>query len=245
MFFLSDAHLGAQTADREQLKREQLFSFFEYVKTQKGDLVIVGDLFDFWFEYKTVIPRLHFHVLCKLSDLARYCRVHYVAGNHDFWLDHFIQDEIGLILHPDDFTLECCGFHMYVLHGDGIMKRDKGYRFLKRVLRNTWSIRMYRLLHPDLGIHMALKISRLSRNAGEPEAQYSDQDYRTFAELKIQQGFDIVVMGHTHIAALESRSSGWYVNPGDWMRGFSFAVVNQDGPALYQWQGNRAVSLNV
>ena len=104
---------------------------------------------------------------------------------------------------------------------------------------------MYRLLHPDLGIALAHSLSHMSRNAGDPEKKYTDNDYREFAWSKIKQGYDMVVMGHTHIAANEKKYGGWYLNPGNWMQDFSFSVIDDNGPALYQWQGNRAVPLNV
>lgn len=245
IYFLSDAHLGAQSESQEKLKRDRLFSFIDYVKTKDADFVIVGDLFDFWFEYNSVIPRFHFQVLCKLAELKHSCDVHYVAGNHDFWFNTFMQQEIGISLHPDDFFIQRGGFKIYIIHGDGIMERDSGYRLLKKILRNKWCVRLYRLLHPDLGISLALYFSRLSRKKGNLEEKYGDQDYRDFARTKITQGYDIVVMGHTHIAAREKKQGGWYVNPGNWMQDFSFAVVDQNGPALYQWQGNQAVSLHV
>ncbi|MDZ7724153.1 MAG: UDP-2,3-diacylglucosamine diphosphatase [candidate division KSB1 bacterium] len=240
IYFLSDAHLGAQDEAQEALKRERLFSFLDYVKTEKADLVIVGDLFDFWFEYKSVIPRLHFRVLCKLADLTRFCTIHYIAGNHDFWLDSFMRHEIGLSLHPDEFIIQWGEYNIFIIHGDGLMKRDSGYRLMKRVFRNKCCIKLYRMFHPDLGISLALGLSRLSRKSGDPEEKFSDQDYRDYARTKLTQGYNIVIMGHTHIAANEKTNGGWYVNPGNWMQDFSFAVVDENGPALYQWNGNSA-----
>jgi len=241
LYFISDAHLGAQNDEQEELKKDRFLSFLHHVHNQNADLIIVGDLFDFWFEYKHVIPRQHFHILARLDELTAKQPVHYMAGNHDFWMDSFMEQEIGLIVHPDDFITEKNGLKIYLRHGDGLLIEDKGYRFLKRILRNRLNIKLYRLLHPDVGIPLALAFSHKSRESGKNDIYYSDEDYREFAREKIQEGFDLVVLGHTHVAALEKYGHGWYLNPGNWMEDFTFGVLQHGKPALYQWDGKHEI----
>lgn len=241
IFFLSDVHLGAHTHELEKLKEQRLISFFKMVEQEGGDLVIVGDLFDFWFEYRHVVPRRHFRVLGQLALLSAERPVHYVAGNHDFWLDSFMQAEIGLVIHQDDMIMTSGGRKIYVCHGDGLLKNDHGYRFLKKVLRSRINIFLYRLLHPDFGVPFALFFSTWSRMTGEKKSHtYKDIDYRAFAYDKIDAGFDIVVLGHTHWAALDPHGAGCYLNPGFWGLDFTYAVVDNGKPELLVWDGQKS-----
>jgi len=235
LFFISDAHLGAQDTEQEQLKSDRLVSWLRFIGQQDGDLVICGDLFDFWFEYRRVIPRLHFPVLAELALFTSSGRsVHYLTGNHDFWMGSFMTEQLGLCLHEGEWTVQHGGYRIYLHHGDGLKKRDAAYRLLKKILRHSWSISLYRLLHPDLGVPLALFFSRLSRNVTR---EITDLDSRRFASRKIDDGFELVVLGHTHWPALQKYRGGWYLNPGNWMDAFTYAVLEPDGPRLYSWNG--------
>jgi UDP-2,3-diacylglucosamine hydrolase len=242
VYFFSDAHLGAHSKDLEKRKEQRLVSFLQMVDKEDAELVIVGDLFDFWFEYQHVIPRRHFRVLGLLSLLSTHRKVHYAAGNHDFWFDSFISQEIGLIVHENDLVLENGGRRIYITHGDGLLENDHGYRFLKKVLRNKVNIFLYRILHPDFGIPLALFFSHLSRNANQRKNNfYRDDDYRDYAYKKIDSGYDIVVLGHTHWAALDPYKNGHYINPGFWGKDFTYAVVEDGEPGLFVWNGERGI----
>ncbi len=235
---LSDAHLGAQSATAELIKTDLLHSFLRSRIAPPGRLIICGDLFDFWFEYRHAVPRRHFSILAQLSLLVRSgVRIDYIAGNHDFWLGSFLQQEVGLHLHRDDLELEQAGKKIYLRHGDGLIKKDYGYRALKRVLRHPVNVFLYRLLHPDLGVPLALFFSQMSRNAEKADCFKTDQDYRTFAFQKIEQGYDLVVLGHSHMPACMPYKHGWYVNAGDWIKAFTFAEIVNGQPALYHWDG--------
>jgi len=242
VYFISDLHLGAHDDEIERQKEERLLSFLRFVACENADLIIVGDLFDFWFEYQHVVLRKHFRVLGQLALMADARPIHYLVGNHDFWLDSFISDEIGLIVHPDDYVFSINQLKLYVRHGDGLLKNDYGYRLLKKVLRNKFNIFLYRLLHPDIGVPLALYCSHLSRSSGEKDKErYLDVDYRRFAFERIDEGYDIVVLGHTHWAALETYQTGCYVNPGYWGQDFTFAVIQDGKSAIQQWDGYQVI----
>ena len=242
LIFLSDVHLGEQLEDREEIKKERLFSFFEHIQQEKNKLIICGDLFDFWFEYRQTIPKRHFQVLHKLKLLTESgVQVHYLAGNHDFWISGFFECEIGIHIHPEKFTIKIGKKNLYATHGDGLMKSDVGYRILKRIMRHPINIFLFRLLHPDLGIPLALASSHQSRIASAEKEDYTDADYREFAEKKIAEGYDFVVLGHTHFAALQNFGTGWYINPGDWMYNFTYAKIENDIPGLFTWDGSKGL----
>jgi len=239
IFLIADAHMGAAGAEEEQLKEQRLLSFLQQLPVEASRLIICGDLFDFWFEYRHAVPRRHFPVLAQLSHLTRAgLRIDYLAGNHDFWLGSFLEKEIGITLHRDDLVINSDGQKIYLRHGDGLLRHDHLYRLLKRVLRFPLNIYLYRLIHPDVGIPLALFFSRWSRAAAKNRPDYRDDDYRAYARQKLCEGYAGVVLGHSHIAALDRFPQGWYLNPGDWMRLFTFAILTGGQPALYQWDGH-------
>jgi UDP-2,3-diacylglucosamine hydrolase len=242
LYIIGDAHLGAQGSDQEELKLGRLISFLKAISREKADLLICGDLFDFWFEYRYVIPRHHYRILALLSELVEAgISIHYIAGNHDFWFGPFMQNDVGMQIHPDDLKLEHGSLKLFIRHGDGLLKNDYLYRLLKKVFRCRLNIFLYRLLHPDLGVPLALSFSTLSRNASKNRPDYSDVEYRQFAYGKIEEGYDLVILGHTHWAALEKHKSGWYLNPGNWMECFTYAVIEQNEPRLFQWDGIQGI----
>lgn len=246
LFCISDAHLGAQEPELEQLKKEKLTSFLNYVLQEDGELIINGDLFDFWFEYRHAVPRQHFQILAQLSNFVNTGKkIHYIAGNHDFWLDSFLEDQVGLILHRDEYELEFDGKKYYIRHGDGLLKKDYLYRGLKKVLRNPVNIFLYRLLHPDFGIPLALHFSHQSRTAAKKQTDYSDSDYREFAFNKIDKGYDFVLLGHTHWPAKAKHLDGWYLNSGHWMGPFTFIVVENAVPKVLQWDGEKSMEIEL
>ncbi|HPI73096.1 MAG TPA: UDP-2,3-diacylglucosamine diphosphatase [bacterium] len=243
IYIISDAHIGAQRAGMEEKKTALLLSFLQSLQDQPCRLIICGDLFDFWFEYRHAIPNRHFHILAQLSSLVRSgIPIDYIAGNHDFWLGAFMRREVGLQLHRDALELTHQDKKIYLLHGDGLLKKDYGYRALKRVLRHPLNVWLYRWLHPDIGVPLALFFSQMSRDADKAADQQSDEDYRAFAFAKIDQGYDMVVLGHTHVPACVRYRHGWYVNAGNWLTAFSYAVIEDGLPSLHRWEGRTQAS---
>lgn len=236
LYLIGDAHLGCEDSVKEKQKVESLLALFRHIQKAGERLVIMGDLFDFWFEYHHTIPKQHFEVLVGLMDLVKSgVKIDYLAGNHDFWLDDFIQSEIGVSIHANDMELQWTSYHLYLRHGDGLLRADHFYRFLKKVLRNRINVSLYRFLHPDAGIPLAHFFSRLSRNASSEMRAYADDDYREFARNRLKSRFDMVVLGHTHWAACEKVEDGWYLNPGAWMLNRTFVTIDKNGPRLLQW----------
>ena len=143
--------MGTKDAYAEAQKQQMLLSFLDHVAAEGEQLYILGDLFDFWFEYRTVIPRGFMPVLSALARLdERHLDLHYVAGNHDFWVRDFLTEEMGFRMHFDPVETMIEGRRFFLHHGDGVAKNDKGYRIMKRVFRYPPNIFLYSLLHPDL-----------------------------------------------------------------------------------------------
>jgi UDP-2,3-diacylglucosamine hydrolase len=228
VYFVSDLHLGVGTEDAERVKRRRFVDLADAVKRESGSLVIVGDLFDFWYEYKHVVPRGSHAVLNALGQMTDAgCQVVYLAGNHDFAIGEFFSDDLGVVVVRDDFHFSCDGKRFYAFHGDGLAAKDGGYRLLKKLLRARWAQTAFRLLHPDLGFALARRFSHSSRDYTSGKFYGETDGMRAEARARIAAGADYVIMGHRHLPALERIDTGVYVNLGDWIRHFSFAVFEQ------------------
>ncbi len=230
IIFISDVHLGMGTPEEEKQKEIKLVTFL-YEKLNSGDrLFIVGDLFDFWFEYKNVIPKGHMRILSCLSELVdNGVRIDYFAGNHDFWVGEFFRKELGLVFHADPVTEKIDDKTFYIIHGDGLRKNDVGYRVLKKVFRNRLNIFLYRWLHPDIGVPFARWCSGTSRKHTFKENYGTDEDYIKFAEAKVNDGVDYVVMGHTHCPLIhEFKNNKKLINPGDWISNYSYIIYKEN-----------------
>jgi UDP-2,3-diacylglucosamine hydrolase len=231
VYFISDAHLGAEEREKERLKEEKLLSFLDRIKGEAEFLYILGDMFEFWFEYKDVMPKGHFGVLAKLRELVDFgIKVTYVVGNHDFWLGDFLSKQIGIEIFKDPIEVNHQGKRIFLAHGDGLAKKDSGYRILKKILRNRLNIFLYRQIPPDISYPLAKFVAGKSRvQADRKETGYLD-DYKNFAFEKIRQGFDAVILAHTHIPTLENLNDdsaspprgGIYLNIGDWFKHFTY-----------------------
>jgi len=237
IYFVSDAHLGAETPEREERKERSLLSFFDHVQRDEAyRLYILGDLFDFWFEYRHVIPNRHHRVLFKLRQLVDSgLQVHYVTGNHDLWLGPFLETEMGVKLFRRPVELQSDLKRLYLAHGDGLSRKDTGYRILKGILQNPVNIALYRLLHPDLGIPIARWVSKKSRQHTSQKDYGDDSEYVEFACARFDEGFDIVLLAHTHRPMVVHAGDKCFMNLGAWMVSRTFAVLDQGRLELLQW----------
>jgi len=234
---MSDAHLGARTLNDNLQRERKVLSFFDYVKNERSSLFIVGDLFDFWFEYRNVLPKENLKIIAKLLELKeKKIEVFYVAGNHDFWIGNFLKNELGIEYFEYSAEIEISGKKFYIVHGDGLKKSDKGYRIIKKVLRNRFNIFLYKLIHPDIGIPLAKRVSRTSRIYTSNKDYGSDEEYKEFAEKKFLQGFDYIIFGHTHKPDERKINEKKLMNIGDWITNFTYAYFDGKNLELKKWK---------
>jgi UDP-2,3-diacylglucosamine hydrolase len=239
-YFISDVHLGLGPKEQEKAKEDQLLRFLRSILPSAETLIVVGDLFDFWFEYTTVIPKGFHRTLAALQEFTdRSIPVHYVAGNHDFWMGDFFETELGIQVHPDPVTLPLQGKKVYLHHGDGLAQKDLGYRLIKPVLRNRFAISLYRWLHPDLGVRLARGSSRTSREYTSNKDYGEQEGMIAFATQKIREGNDIVVMGHRHRPLRLDLEGGVYINLGDWIAHRTYAELHNGTVSLRTWDGQQ------
>ena len=231
LFVFSDAHLGANNETEEKRKREKIKELIELVKLRGTRLVILGDLFDFWFEYKNAIPKQQLQVIFRLADLVESgIPVDYVSGNHDFWLGDFLEKEAGVTIHRDKFELSFDNKRLFFIHGDGLAPQDWKYRILKRILRNRVNIALYRLLPVDWGIPLARWVSGTSRKHTSKRTDLGEHDfhpaYERYAREKLAEGYDAVLIGHLHTPLYHQWDEGVYINTGEFIKRFNYVEMS-------------------
>jgi UDP-2,3-diacylglucosamine hydrolase len=225
--FISDAHLGSG-ADSDRRCRS-LADFLDSRRDGLTHLYVLGDLFDFWFEYRYAIPRGGFQILRALADLvAQGVPIAYLGGNHDFWCGNYLEREIGVAVHQHPIRVEHQGRRLYLAHGDGIVPGDTGYRILKAVLRHPLSIALYRSIHPDLGIPLAHRVSAVSRKHTHERSFYVDRFSRFVAGSRFGEGLDAVIVGHVHdpMHFRDARGRDFLI-VGDWIDSFTYVTLRE------------------
>ncbi|HEX8392347.1 MAG TPA: UDP-2,3-diacylglucosamine diphosphatase [Longimicrobium sp.] len=233
VYVVSDIHLGAVPPATERAFR----GFLDHVAGNASSLLINGDLFDFWFEYRHVILAEHYRVLAKLRDVVEAgVPVSFVGGNHDAWAGPFLRDEVGIALFDGPVEMELAGRRALVAHGDGVGRGDLKYRALKRMIRNPVTVGAFRTLHPDWGRRIALLASSTEHKAdtGDRAASGRAAFIESWAveQLRTRPEIDLVLAGHSHVASRTEVEPGrWYVNSGDWLRTFDYVVLPPGGGA--------------
>lgn len=238
-FFLSDVHLKFQVDETETLRRTELFKLLDQIKAEQATLFIVGDFFDFYFEYRHVITAGYLTVFAKLAELRESgVVIHYVAGNHDYWLGKFLSHDLGIQIHLKPVTLDFGGKSWYLIHGDGLAEDDGGYRTLRWFLRHPVLIAAFRWLHPDVGHWLAKFVSYQSRTLNaEAESQLESRvrENMVYAQQAFAAGADFFITGHVHWPRIEHFDDKTFLTIGDWLEHFSYGYYDGANLLLKQW----------
>lgn len=239
IYLASDVHLGAAPPETG----EAFLAWLESAGSEASKVVINGDLFDFWFEYRSAIPRGHTRVLGALASLVDSgVPVLIMGGNHDWWGGDYLTGEIGVQFFQEPTELDLAGHKTLLAHGDGLGPGDLGYRILKRIVRGSLTRSAFRWLHPDVGAWVARRVSSTHLQTGDPMPKHlarSDflEEWAT-KQLSASPELDLVALGHTHMPILkEVRPGQYYLNSGDWLVNRTYAVL-QEGkpPRLLDWR---------
>lgn len=242
-YFISDVHLGfGRDRESDKARERRLLTLLNRIQREAteegtvGTVFIVGDLFDSWFEWGSVVPRRHVRTLAALAHLAEATSVEYLMGNHDFGHRDFFATELGIPVHREDVVRVLEGKRFYIAHGDGKAANDKGYLILRSILRNKLSLKLYGWIHPDLGIPFAERVSSGSRAYTDGRERLQQQDgMSVFAEQMLStKEYDYVIMGHRHKPEITRFTHGQYVNLGDWLHHFTYGVFNGEEFSLLQ-----------
>ncbi len=235
IYFISDFHLGVPNHEKSLVREKQIVKWLDEIKGDAQELFLVGDVFDFWFEYKTAVPKGFVRLLGKLAELADSgIPIHFFTGNHDMWAFDYLEQEIGLSIYRNPVTREFNGKRFFIGHGDGLGPKDYGYKFIKKVFASKVCQWLFARLHPNLGIGIAQYWSRKSRigNGTKDELFLGNDKERLVIFCKDvlkKEHFDYFIFGHRHLPLdieLSDSPPSRYINLGEWVNYFSYAVFD-------------------
>jgi UDP-2,3-diacylglucosamine hydrolase len=231
IYFISDIHLGLYPAEKSAARERVLVNWLDKIKEDAAELYLLGDIFDFWHEYKQVVPRGFTRFLGKLAELAdRGIKLHFFTGNHDVWVYDYLPAEIGLTLYRHHITRNINGKRFYIGHGDGVGSGDKGYKLLKWIFTNRILQWIFARIHPNASIAFGKHWSKNSRYAkgivAEPY-KGDDREFQvTFARnILVKEHFDYFIFGHRHVPFdVTVGTNSRVINLGDWINNFTYAL---------------------
>ena len=242
IYFLSDFHLGAPNATASLIREKKVVRFLDQIRHSAAAIFIVGDIFDFWYEYHSVVPKGYVRLLGKLAELTDAgIPVHVFVGNHDMWMSGYFEKELNIPVYHEPRVFNWNNKQFYIGHGDGLGPGDHGYKFIKKIFRNPVCKWLFGKLHPDWGIALANYFSRKSREkTGTADAHFLGEDQEWLIvyskELIQKEPYDFLVFGHRHYPIdfrLSEKSR--YINLGDWISNFTYAEFDGNDVKLLQF----------
>lgn len=233
VFFLSDFHLGIPDHKTSLERERRIISFLESIRYKASAIFIVGDMFDFWYEYKLVVPKGYVRLLGKLGEFTDAgIAIHFFVGNHDMWMTDYFQKELNVPVYFAPKEFEFNGKKFFVGHGDGLGPGDHGYKMLKKFFRNPFCQWLFGIVPPYVGIGLANYFSRKSRRAAEQREEHfvsKENEWLVTYSMEIlkQKHYDFFIFGHRHIPLdLPLNTTSRYINLGDWIRYSTYAVFD-------------------
>jgi UDP-2,3-diacylglucosamine hydrolase len=247
VYFASDFHFGIPDRAGSLIREQRFADWLEMVRKDASEIYLMGDLFDFWFEYKTVIPRGYVRLLGKLAEIADSgIRLHLFRGNHDMWAFDYLKKEVHIEIHSDPEVREFNGKVFYLAHGDGLGPGDHGYKFIKKVFRSRFNQWLFRWIHPDLGIRIAHFWSRQSRianmtagDSGEKDRYYIETRLSAHSREILRNGgqFAFFIYGHYHTPTdVPLNTTCRQITLGDWLTHFTYGVYDGQDFRLLNFQ---------
>jgi UDP-2,3-diacylglucosamine hydrolase len=243
IYFASDFHLGVPDYASSLEREKRIVRWLQTIENDCEELYLLGDVFDFWFEYKTVVPRGHVRLLGKLAELSdKGIKIHYFTGNHDMWTFDYLVKEIKVELHRNPIEKEYNGKQFYIGHGDGLGPGDHGYKFIKKIFASPVCQWLFARLHPNLGVGIAQYFSRKSRVAtGNIDEVFLGEEKEWLLihskELLAKKHYDYLIFGHRHLPLdIKINGSSRYINLGDWFKNNTYAVFDGNTLELKHFQ---------
>jgi UDP-2,3-diacylglucosamine hydrolase len=239
IYFHSDFHLGAPDHASSLAREKKIVRFLDQIEQDAAIIFIVGDLFDFWYEYRTVVPKGYVRILGKLAEITDSgIDIHFFVGNHDMWMKGYFEKELNIPVYFQPKTFEFNQKKFYIGHGDGLGPGDHGYKFIKKIFRNPFCQWLFGILPPAVGVGIANRMSRSSRAAtGQTDERFLGEENEwliTYCkEILNKEYFDYFIFGHRHLPIdFQFANGSRYVNLGDWIKYDSYAVFDDTGLSL-------------
>lgn len=233
VYFASDQHLGAPTTTLSFPREKKFVAWLDEIKDSAEAIFLLGDLFDFWFEYKTVVPKGFVRVLGKLAEIRDAgIPIYFFVGNHDLWMKDYFQKELNIPVYhsPQEFLINNKKF--LIGHGDGLGPGDKGYKRMKKVFTFPLFKWLFRWLHPDLGVRLGQYMSVKNKMiSGDEDAKFLGEENEWLVQYckkkLIEKHYDFFVFGHRHLPLeISLQENSKYINLGDWIQYFTFGAFN-------------------
>jgi UDP-2,3-diacylglucosamine hydrolase len=239
IFFASDFHLGLPAGTPPLEREKRVVRWLESISTEAGEIYLLGDVFDFWWEYKNVVPKGFTRFLGAISEITDSgIPVHFFGGNHDMWMGRYLSDECGVIIHDSPFITTIDGKRFYMAHGEGLGTRDCGYKFLLAIFRNRLLRALYSVIHPTVGMWFGHKWSLSSRLGKGISLKFLGEDkedlFRHSKTILEKEQIDYFIYGHRHLPMTNKLENGSVITIlGDWIKKGVYAV----------WDGNELILL--
>ena len=242
IYFASDFHLGAPDYERSLEREKKICAWMDEIRPDCEELFLVGDIFDFWFEYKQAIPKGFVRLQAKIASFTDAgIPVHLFTGNHDMWIFDYLPKELGVLLHREPVERIFFGKQLLIGHGDGLGPGDLKYKFLKRFFASKLCQWLFARFHPNFGIGLANWSSRSSRAAtgsGDEVFHGDDKEWLViYCKEKIKEKpYDLFIFGHRHLPLeIQIGEKAMYYNLGDWIKYYTYGVLSADGFELKKW----------
>ena len=242
IYFLSDFHLGTPNAEKSLQREKLICKFLDEIAVDAQAVYLVGDLFDFWFEYKTVVPKGFLRLFSRLIMLKeKNIDVFVFTGNHDLWMKDYFEKELNIPVFFKPIQKEIFGQNFFIGHGDGLGPDDTGFKLMKKVFTNPFCQWLFRWIHPDIGVGIANYFSRKSRIATglSDEKYFGEKEWLyQYCKRKLQtHHFDYFIFGHRHLPIdVQVDQKSRYINLGDWLNYFTYAVFDGEKCELKKFQ---------
>lgn len=237
IYFASDFHFGVPDHTKSREREDLVVSWLEEIRKDAAEIYLIGDVFDFWFEYSAVIPKGFIRFQGKLAELADSgIKITLFKGNHDMWMFDYFVKELGVQIVSDELILERNGKKFYLHHGDGLGPGDSKYKILKKIFRSTFCQWLFARIHPNFGVRIAKKWSKYSRLQNNQKEEFQDLSKEWLIayckELLLKEHYDFLIFGHRHLPLDVALGESRYINLGEWMNFNSYAVFDGENLEL-------------
>lgn len=245
IYFASDFHLGVPDHSSSRQREDRIVRWLNSIQDSAAEIYLLGDTFDFWFEYATVVPKGYIRLLGKLAELSdNGVRITMFKGNHDMWMFDYFKDELGIEIISDELVIERAGKRFFLHHGDGLGPGDPGYKFLKSIFRSRFCQWLFARLHPNFGVGIAKRWSARSRLANQKEEfRAAEQEWLVSysKDLLSKDHFDFLIFGHRHLPLDIKINDSRYINLGEWINYNSYAVFDGIGLEIKYFESETSV----
>ena len=237
IYFASDFHFGVPDHTKSREREDLVVSWLEEIRKDASEIYLIGDVFDFWFEYSAVIPKGFIRFQGKLAELTDSgIKITLFKGNHDMWMFDYFVKELGVQIVSDELILERNGKKFYLHHGDGLGPGDAKYKILKKIFRSGFCQWLFARIHPNLGVAIASKWSKYSRLQNNQKEEFQDLSKEWLVayckELLLKEHYDFLIFGHRHLPLDVALGESRYINLGEWMNFNSYAVFDGENLEL-------------